>query len=150
MTGPDEPTAPLSEVPAADPVEIELRVHTTATAEEVAGIRRAVLASAEAYGAGPALRTDIALAVSEACANVVMHAYLDAPAPGPLVVEAQRADGRFVVTVSDEGSGIAPRSHSPGLGLGLALIGRLTQRLEITNQDPVGARVTMTFAAAAA
>jgi serine/threonine-protein kinase RsbW len=149
MIPPREPPAqPVSALRAADQRELALRVHTTATAEEVAGIRKAVVASAEAHGAGPALLTDVALAVSEACANVVMHAYIDAPAPGPLVVEAHRSDGRFVVTVSDEGSGIAPRTQSPGLGLGLALIGRLTQRLEITNHDPAGASVSMTFATA--
>ena len=37
----------------------------------------AVLESAEANGIGPGPRGDIALAVSEACTNVVVHAYED-------------------------------------------------------------------------
>ena len=142
------PPSRVTHLAAADAPEVELHLRAPATAGEVARIRRAVIASAEEHGASPELRRDIALAVSEACANVVMHAYLHAPEPGSLVVETHREDGRFVVTVTDEGSGIAPRSHSPGLGLGLALMGRVTQRLEITNMAPVGARVTMTFATA--
>jgi hypothetical protein len=76
-----------------------------------------------------------------------MHAYRGAAAPGPLVVDAYRDDGAFFVVVCDEGTGLNPRTDSPGLGLGLGLIGRLAQRLEISTSDPVGARVTMVFAA---
>jgi serine/threonine-protein kinase RsbW len=112
----------------------------------VAGIRHAVLAAAEAYGMSAADRADIALAVSEACANVVAHAYVDDAAPGPLCVKTYRRDDEFVVVVSDEGTGIAPRADSPGLGLGLALIARLTQRLEIGSNGLGGAKVTMAFA----
>ena len=41
---------------------------------------------------------------------------------------------------SYEGPGMSPRTDTPGLGLGLGLIGRLTQRIEITSNDPVGPR----------
>jgi anti-sigma regulatory factor (Ser/Thr protein kinase) len=125
-----------------------MRVHAPAVAEQVPVIRRAVVESAEAHGAGPDLRADIALAVTEACTNVVLHAYLDVAPPGPLMVETHGKDGEFVVTVSDEGSGIIPRAHSSGLGIGLAVMSRLTQRLEITNHVPAGVRVTMAFVTA--
>ena len=39
---------------------------------------------AEACGATKAAQVDIALAVGEACTNVVMHAYVGAAAPGSL------------------------------------------------------------------
>jgi anti-sigma regulatory factor (Ser/Thr protein kinase) len=93
-------------------------------------------------------RFDFGLAVSEACSNVVAHAYLDAAAPGPLLVETYRRDGEFVVVVSDEGAGIAPRANSPGAGFGLPLIARLTHRLEIGSNGLGGAKVTMAFARA--
>ena len=136
-------SAPL----ASNPAPVHLRV--LAVADQVATVRRAVLESAKAHGIGPAPRDDIALAVSEACTNVVMHAYRGAAAPGPQAVDAYRDNGEFFVVVCDEGTGIGPRTDSPGLGLGLGLIGGLAQRLEISSHDPVGAKITMIFAAPA-
>jgi serine/threonine-protein kinase RsbW len=125
----------------------DVRIHVSALAVELARIRRAVVASAEAHGIAPRPRADIALAVSEACANVVSHAYLDAATPGPLTVETYREDDEFVVVVSDEGTGLAPRADSPGFGLGLALMARLAQRLEVGSNGFGGAKVTMAFPA---
>ena len=135
--------APLT----STPTRVHLRV--PAVADQVATVRHAVLESAKAHGIGPASRDDIALAVSEACTNVVMHAYRGAAAPGPLAVDAYRDNDEFFVVVCDEGTGLRPRTDSPGLGLGLGLIGRLAQRLEISTLDPVGAKITMIFAAPA-
>jgi hypothetical protein len=60
-----------------DSPPLELARSVSAIADQVAGIRHSVLALAEAHGMTNALRADVALAVSEACANVVMHAYVD-------------------------------------------------------------------------
>ena len=128
---------------------MQVHMRVLAEADQVATVRHAVLQSAKANGIDHAPRNDIALAVSEACANVVMHAYRDAAQPGPLAVDAYRHNGEFFVVVCDEGPGLTPHTDSPGLGLGLGLIGRLTQRLEITRNDPVGATITMVFAAPA-
>jgi anti-sigma regulatory factor (Ser/Thr protein kinase) len=105
-----------------------------------------VLALADARGAGKTAQADIALAVSEACANVVMHAYLGDPEPGPLTAEAYHDKGELVVVITDEGRGMVPRPDSPGLGLGLPLITRLTERVEIGDYAPTGTEVRMTFA----
>jgi serine/threonine-protein kinase RsbW len=128
--------------------DVDVQIRGMALASEVAGIRHAVLAAAGAHGMSAAGQADVGLAVSEACANVVAHAYLDTAGPGPLYVETHHRDGEFVVVVSDEGTGIAPRANSPGLGLGLPLIARLTHRLEIGSNGLGGAKVTMAFAAA--
>jgi serine/threonine-protein kinase RsbW len=116
-----------------------------AEAEEVAGMRNAVLALAEERGMTKAARADVALAVSEACTNVVMHAYIDAPAAGYLTVEASHHDGELVVAVRDEGRGMLPRADSPGLGLGLSVIGRLCHRVEIGQNGGCGTEVRLTF-----
>ena len=128
-----------------DPAQVRLRVPAVPT--QVATARHAVVAAAAAHGIAGSPRDDIALAVSEACANVVMHAYRHEATPGPLAVDAYRNDGEFFVVVCDEGIGMAPRTDSPGLGLGLGLIARLAKRLEIGSQDPAGATVTMVFRA---
>jgi serine/threonine-protein kinase RsbW len=111
-------------------------------------MRNAVLALAEERGMTKAARADVALAVSEACTNVVMHAYIDARAPGSLTVEASHHDGELVVAVRDEGRGMLSRPDSPGLGLGLSLIGRLSHRVEIGRNGACGTEVRLTFLAA--
>jgi serine/threonine-protein kinase RsbW/stage II sporulation protein AB (anti-sigma F factor) len=87
---------------------------------------------------------DVALAVSEACANVVLHAYRDRR-PGPLHLTAFVDSQLVYLVIIDEGSGLAPRLDSPGLGLGLPLIARLANHLEITHRRPTGTVVTMGF-----
>jgi len=126
-----------------------LRLRVSAVASEVATVRHAVVQAAMAHGIGGRPREDIALAVSEACSNVVMHAYRHEAAPGPLAVDAYRDDGEFFVVVCDEGIGMAPRPDSPGLGLGLGLIAGLARRFEIGSRQPAGATVTMVFGAPA-
>lgn len=113
---------------------------------ELAGIRAAVSAFAASHGAPVSLRHDMALAVSEACSNAVVHAYVDTAEPGELLVEAFRRGGDLVVVVGDEGRGMISRLDSPGLGVGLAVIGKLAAKLEIGNGlTGPGTRLLMTF-----
>ena len=101
---------------------------------------------AEREGAPEVVRSALALAVTEACSNVVMHAYLDAEVPGDLEVRAGRVDSMLVVDVRDDGRGMIPRLDSPGLGLGLPLIAQLTDVVEILDRvDRPGVIVRMHF-----
>ena len=103
----------------------------------VAALRHAVVDLARRAGAAEDVRTDLALAVGEACANVVVHAYPPGDT-GPLVVHAEIREDRMVVSVLDQGQGMMPRADSPGLGLGLPLIANLSDTLEI-HDGPGGA-----------
>jgi anti-sigma regulatory factor (Ser/Thr protein kinase) len=67
------------------------------------------------------LQAAVALAVIEACANVVVHAYVDADTVGPLELRAHVRGGELIVQVSDEGRGMQPHLDGPGLGMGLPL-----------------------------
>jgi anti-sigma regulatory factor (Ser/Thr protein kinase) len=118
-----------------------------AVPENVAPLRHAIVDLAAGAGAADQVRTDIALAVGEACANVVVHAYPPGDV-GPLIVHATVVGGsEITVIVVDQGQGMTPRPDSPGLGLGLPLIANLSDRLEITDgPDGVGTQLEMAFA----
>jgi serine/threonine-protein kinase RsbW len=111
-----------------------------ATAEGVGRLRRAVSDFARENGASDRSLESVNLAVSEALTNVVIHAYRDEAAPGPMVLVATAREDALLVTVADEGCGMKARVDSPGLGLGLGLMARVTEAFEI---DPRPARAGM-------
>lgn len=62
----------------------------------------------------------MAMAVTEAAANVVLHAYPDRP--GMIEFAADANDGELRVRVSDRGVGIDTPSANRGLGAGLRIM----------------------------
>ena len=96
-------------------------------------------------GVGEPLLTSAKLAVSEAVTNAVMHAYVDAPHPGAVSVDATLEGDSLLVEVSDDGSGMMPRLDSPGLGVGLPLIAGTTDELDIGNTPRGGTVLRMSF-----
>ncbi len=116
-----------------------------ASPRSVGRLRRAVAALAGSSGASDHQCAAIALAVSEALNNVVVHAYVGYDQPGTMAVDAQIDARSLEVVVCDEGTGMRPRIDSPGAGLGLTLIARLTDQLVIREALP-GTCVHMTFA----
>jgi len=122
----------------------DIRLTLSAQAENVVLVRQVVGALAEALRFSPALVEDIRLAVTEACTNVVRHAY--AGREGPLEVQVEPEDGQcLTVIVTDHGQGIRPNPSSEGPGLGLPLIAALTSQLEIEHEPDRGSRVSMQF-----
>src|SRR3954464_4945412 len=116
-----------------------------AVAESVGPLRRAASRLGEECGAGEQQVSDIALAVSEACTNAVIHAYRSED-PGTLALAARRMNGIGDFEVRDEGEGLTPRADSPGLGLGLPMIARLTDGFEVrTGPSGRGTTVSMRF-----
>jgi anti-sigma regulatory factor (Ser/Thr protein kinase) len=106
----------------------------------------AVTGFAAHRGASEAVCSALAIAVTEACANVVTHAYVDQVAPGYLEVRACMAEAVLVVDVADEGRGMVPRVDGPGLGVGLRLIAQVADVLEILDQrERPGVVVRMHF-----
>jgi serine/threonine-protein kinase RsbW/stage II sporulation protein AB (anti-sigma F factor) len=121
-----------------EPMELLL----PAGASSVGVARRAVTELAQTCGADPHA---VALCVSEAVGNAVVHGYRDGRTGVVRVLARMDADDTtFCVDVKDEGIGPAPRADSPGLGLGVPLIASLTKHLEIVPGEP-GCRVTMWF-----
>ena len=112
----------------------------------VSPMRNAVVAFAADHGAGSRAQTDLALAVSEALTNAVMHAFTS-QAPGTMRVVARAALGVLHVSIIDDGGGMSPREDSPGLGVGLTVIDRITTSVEVRH-GPTGGGTEMrlTFA----
>jgi stage II sporulation protein AB (anti-sigma F factor) len=123
----------------------EMRV--TADASQVGDLRKAVVAFAQELGFEDT--NGIALAVSEAMTNVVVHAYRDAPVGDMRIVACDEPD-RLVVVVRDYGAGMLPRADSPGLGLGLPLISTMADDLQIEAADGSGTLLRMHFTKPAA
>ncbi len=115
--------------------------------DQVRVIRAEVMAFAVAHGAEDP--NAVALAVSEAVTNAVVHAYVDAPEPGEIEVIAQRVgEDCLEILVCDEGRGMLPRHDSPGVGLGLPLVATLAESFEVQARSGGGTQVRMAFAAA--
>jgi len=116
-----------------------------ATAENVIVVRQAIAGVAEALGFGSSRIADLKTVVTEACNNVVLHAYdVD---PGPLQVTAEPGDDQLVVQVADEGHGFRPRASEgeASLGLGLPLIAALSDSFEISGGADHGSTTTIRF-----
>jgi anti-sigma regulatory factor (Ser/Thr protein kinase) len=88
---------------------------------------------------------DVALAVSEAVSNVVLHAYRDGE-PGELRVVACARATELVVVVRDYGCGMRPHPESPGAGLGLSIIGAAASHMDVERPDDGGGtRIRLRF-----
>ena len=87
----------------------------------------------------------VALCVSEAMTNVVIHAYRDMSSPGTIDMEADVDRDSLTVRVCDQGHGLEPRLDSPGLGLGLPLISQFSAGSEIVTPEGGGTEIIMTF-----
>ena len=121
----------------------DLVLSLPARAENVAVVRHAFGGLGEALAMPEQLLSDIKLAVTEACTNVVIHAYADAE--GPMEIQAALGESELSIVVRDEGRGVVPRADSPGLGLGLPLIATLTESLELGTGEDDATEVRMTF-----
>lgn len=123
--------------------DIELAL--AARAENIAIVRHALGGLGDAFGVPEAKLSDIRLAVTEACANVVVHAYPEGQ-EGPMEILASKHDDELTVLVRDWGRGVRPRPDSPGLGLGLSLIAALAESVQLGHDPEKHTEVRMTFA----
>jgi serine/threonine-protein kinase RsbW len=123
------------------PTGLEMRL--PAKAENVSVVRHAIAGMAEQLGMDEAGLADLKTVVTEACMNVVVHAYPDGS--GPLEVEADPDSEGLTVTVRDSGAGISPQADSEraSLKLGLSLIAALSSSFSISGGLGRGTEVTM-------
>jgi serine/threonine-protein kinase RsbW len=121
-----------------------LQMSLPARAENVAVVRHAIAGLAERIGMDEAATADLKTVVTEACMNVVVHAYPEGEV-GLLEIDAVPEDGGLTVAVRDFGRGISPRPNvdRPSLRIGLALIAALSSSFEISGGNERGTEIRM-------
>lgn len=113
--------------------------------ENVLLVRETLSGVAQAIELDPSDLNDIQTAVTEACNNVVLHAYKGEE--GPLEVEVCIDHDKLKVTVRDHGNGIGERDSSDpsSVGIGLPVIQALTQDFRLEDAPGGGTEVRMEF-----
>jgi serine/threonine-protein kinase RsbW len=108
--------------------------------ENLALTRLALAGVAANAGAPREVLADLKLAVTEACTNVIQHAYGGGDATGSIVVRYTGEPGTIAIEVEDSGSGFEPGAspggagrNGSGNGMGLMIIRVLTDELEIAS-----------------
>jgi anti-sigma regulatory factor (Ser/Thr protein kinase) len=110
----------------------------------IARARHATRRFARACGADP---DDLALAVSEAVTNALIHGYRDGER-GPIKLTGYLNGDYCVLEVADRGVGMRPHPGGHGLGVGLPVITAVADSVEIVSLDP-GTAIRMRFPARA-
>jgi anti-sigma regulatory factor (Ser/Thr protein kinase) len=110
-----------------------LSLRMAAEPENVRRARDEVAKRAEALGLSPAGVDDLKTIISEACANVVRHAYPEGTTDRPMEVEMEKDNGDLRVVIRDSGTGIRPPTGArpSSLRLGFILIGSLADYLQL-------------------
>jgi anti-sigma regulatory factor (Ser/Thr protein kinase) len=122
----------------------DVKLTLPARPENVAVIRHVLGAFAEALRLPDGLVEDLRLAVTEACTNVVRHAY-SAGAPGPVEISLRPDDDAVRVVVADRGRGVGTSADRTGPGLGLPLIAAIADEVDLQPVPGGGCRVAMAF-----
>ncbi len=129
----------------ADPPNVSLTLANQP--DNVVLVREALSGMAETVGVDGVELNDIRTAVTEACNNVVLHAYEGEE--GPLQVEVFLTPEAVEIVVRDHGTGIKPHirgDEEEALGIGLSIIQALVPRVEFRDVDGGGTEVRMEFA----
>jgi len=116
--------------------------------ENLALTRLALAGVAANAGAPRDVVADLKLAVTEACTNVIQHAY-GGDGSGSIVVRYRGEPGVLSIQIEDSGRGFEPGAapesserNGAGNGMGLMIIRVLTDELEISDTGS-GTRLTL-------
>jgi serine/threonine-protein kinase RsbW len=121
----------------------KLSLSYEAQAENVALARAAVADLAEALGMEEPALGDLKTILTEACTNVVRHAYPEGE--GCFEIEAFPEEGELEIVVRDFGAGLRPTLHreDTSMRIGLGLISQMSSFFEIGAGSQGGTVVRM-------
>ena len=114
-----------------DPVPAELDVELDTDPLMLATMRRILNRWQNEHALSREAASEITIAVSEACANAIEHAY--GPGQGTFRVRARHLDGSVEIRVSDRGAWRSPRGEHRGRGL--KIMEAAMDRLDIRRAD---------------
>jgi anti-sigma regulatory factor (Ser/Thr protein kinase)/putative methionine-R-sulfoxide reductase with GAF domain len=109
----------------------QLHLRLPADANELARMRRGLRRWLRSHGAQEPEVSEITIAVNEACANAIEHAY--PPSPARFNVEASVEDGVVTILVIDQGTWREPRGQARGRGL--SIVGTAMDELEVITDE---------------
>ncbi len=124
------------------PLGAQLDMTLDARPAVLAGLRRLVGRWLSDLGVAPDDLFSVTLAISEAAANAIEHAYGGHEGTFRVTCEQRRDDGAIVVTVSDHGRWRESRPY--GRGRGLAIMRSLVDEVDVRRGDETGTSVTLT------
>jgi serine/threonine-protein kinase RsbW len=115
-------------------------IHIASRTEQLITVREFVSTAAREVGFSDEDISKIALAVDEACTNIIKHAYQSNPNKR-ITVSVTQGDDAFVITIVDTGRGFNPshlhlpdmkeyREHPRRGGLGVYLMKSLMDKVE--------------------
>ena len=121
----------------------ELTLRVPASEDSLPVVRQALRSLGETVAAETEALEDAELAVTEALANAVEHAYPDGD--GDVIVRFEPRERDMLVTVRDHGEGMPSdvRRSSEGRGFGLSMIEGIAKQVEIREDE--GTEVEMEF-----
>jgi serine/threonine-protein kinase RsbW len=127
----------------AEATSLSLRL--AAEPQNVRQARDEVAICAEALGLSQHGVEDLKTIISEACSNIVRHAYPDDAKERPMEIEMDKTDGELTVTVRDCGTGIRPPTGArpSSLRLGFILMGSLADYLQLRTGRGRGTELLM-------
>jgi len=125
-----------------------LFISVAAERENIGAVRAAVDRAARGFGMREQARNDLKTLVSEACANVVLHAYADDAVDRPLEIEVTRRQEAVEVVVRDRGQGVSarPDPKPASLRLGLLLVGAMASSFQLRSARGAGTELRATVA----
>lgn len=120
-----------------------LSLKLAAEPQNVRQARDEAASYAEALGLTSPGVEDLKTIVSEACSNIVRHAYPEDAKERPMEVEMDKTGGELTVRVRDSGTGIRPPTGArpSSLRLGFILMGSLADFLQLRTGRGSGHRI---------
>jgi anti-sigma regulatory factor (Ser/Thr protein kinase) len=128
---------------AIEAMESRVSVKQSALPDAVPAIRAAVSRFLEPLNVEPARLADILLAVTEACGNVVRHAYRNQL--GAVRCDGSITNSQIILSVYDWGVAWETPSQNPGAGLGIPLMQHLADQAD-RSSDGHTKRLDLRFA----